>query len=203
VFEYASGGELFEYVKTRTQLPEDVSVDGLGQIIKAIAFLHGAGYAHRDLKPENVLLFKNINGSGGAWTWKITDFDFAKELDRDSEWCSTVCGTPGWSPPEILEMRAGHNRASSKKGGGAGRYVGRAVDVWGVGMIAYYCLGGYRAFEHGFDEDTGVRLLEFHPERWGRVSERCVKFCRSTLERDYLRRTHWKNLKKEAALLLL
>ena len=195
VFEHASGGELFEFVRGVQQLSEDASVRGVRQVIRAVSFLHGAGYVHRDLKPENILLFPEKSAPGDSdegWTWKITDFDFAKDVDQEDR-CSTLCGTPGWSPPEIMSLR---ERGSISSASGENMYAGRAVDVWGVGMIAYYCLGGYRAFEHQESgESSDDVALEFHEERWGKVSERVRQFCRETLARNYLQRIHWKKLK--------
>ena len=84
VLEYAQGGELFDYVNNRKQLPEIEAIEGLNQIAKGINFLHRAGYVHRDLKPENILLFRQ-QGRQDEYVWKISDFDFAKELDKGSE----------------------------------------------------------------------------------------------------------------------
>ena len=181
VLEYAQGGELFEYVNKRKQLSELEAIDGLNQIAKGINFIHRAGYVHRDLKPENILLFGHEERQDN-FVWKISDFDFAKELGKDSEWCSTKCGTPLWGAPEVLT-------ASTPV-----KYLGPPVDVWGIGMIAYFCIGGYRAFEHATDEYSGVPLLEFHAERWQHVSTKCIQFCEKTLEREPLRRLHWKKL---------
>lgn len=45
------------------------------QILEGVAHIHSRGVVHRDLKPENILLDDNLNV-------KITDFGFAKKLNR-------------------------------------------------------------------------------------------------------------------------
>ncbi len=56
VMEYATGGELFDYIVTRGRLKEDEGRVFFRQIVAAVAYCHSKGYAHRDLKPENLLL---------------------------------------------------------------------------------------------------------------------------------------------------
>lgn len=54
--EYASGGELFEYIVKRKKLKEQEAVRFFQQIISGIEYIHKSGICHRDLKPENLLL---------------------------------------------------------------------------------------------------------------------------------------------------
>lgn len=56
IMEYASGGELFDYIVSKDRLPEKEACKIYMQIIAGIQYLHGLGIAHRDLKPENLLL---------------------------------------------------------------------------------------------------------------------------------------------------
>jgi serine/threonine-protein kinase Chk2 len=81
---------------------------------------------HRDIKPENILLTdKNLHV-------KVADFGLAKIIGEES-FTTTLCGTPSYVAPEILEDSK--NR----------RYT-RAVDVWSLGVVLYICLCGFPPF---------------------------------------------------------
>lgn len=71
------------------------------------------------LKPENVLIDKD----GYA---KLTDFGLSKENIKTNTDAKTLCGTPEYLAPEIVD-RKGH---------------GRSVDWWSVGCIIYEMLTG-------------------------------------------------------------
>merc|ERR1712193_483842 len=72
-----------------------------------------------DLKPENVLL----DAVGHA---KLTDFGLSKEGIQDNFSAKSMCGTPEYLAPEILDKR-GH---------------GKAVDWYSLGALMYEMLTG-------------------------------------------------------------
>lgn len=87
---------------------------------------HERNIVHRDIKPENILLIdKDLS-------IKIADFGLAKIIGEES-FTATLCGTPSYVAPEILE--SGNRR----------RYT-RAVDVWSLGVVLYICLCGFPPF---------------------------------------------------------
>ena len=67
--EYATNGELFEYIVEREtgMLPESEASSIFMQLLSGVEYLHHNGICHRDLKLENILLDKDNNV-------KIADF---------------------------------------------------------------------------------------------------------------------------------
>jgi BR serine/threonine kinase len=116
VMEYASRGELFDFLVAHRFLTEDVALRFFRQIIYGLEYLHTLGICHRDLKPENILLDSDLNV-------KIADFGFARFL-KDS-FADTSCGSPHYAAPEIVRGE---------------KYDGRAADVWSCGVILFALL---------------------------------------------------------------
>lgn len=63
---------------------------------------------------------------------KVADFGLAKIIGEES-FTTTLCGTPSYVAPEILEDTK-HRRYT------------RAVDVWSLGVVLYICLCGFPPF---------------------------------------------------------
>uniref|UniRef100_A0A7S3DG88 cGMP-dependent protein kinase n=1 Tax=Palpitomonas bilix TaxID=652834 RepID=A0A7S3DG88_9EUKA len=125
LMETVMGGELFTYLRQRERFSEDEAKFYAACVISAFEFLHERGYAYRDLKPENLL----IDSQGYV---KVVDFGFAKRISGRSY---TVCGTPDYLPPEIIQS-SGHTKA---------------VDWWALGILIYEMVEGEPPFAH---EDT-------------------------------------------------
>ncbi len=128
--EYASGGELFDYIVARERLTEQEACRIYLQLLDGIQYLHEVGVAHRDLKPENLLLDKEKN-------LKIADFGLSNKY-QPGELLQTACGSPCYAAPEMI---MGHS------------YNGLAVDLWSSGVSLYAMLVGCLPFE---DPDTGI-----------------------------------------------
>lgn len=130
LLEYVVGGELFSHLRKAGKFPNDVSKFYSAEVILAFDYLHEKTIIYRDLKPENILL--DCDGN-----IKITDFGFAK---RVVERTFTLCGTPEYLAPEIIQSK-GHNKA---------------VDWWALGILLYEMIVGYPPF---FD-DSPMKIYE-------------------------------------------
>ncbi len=94
-------------------------------IINALKYLHAHRIIHRDLKLGNLFLNEKMEV-------KLGDFGLATKLDFDGEKKRTICGTPNYIAPEVLEGKAGHSYE---------------VDVWSLGVIIYTLIIGKPPFE--------------------------------------------------------
>lgn len=94
IMEYASGGELFDYIVKHSRLKEVEACKFYQQIISGVEYMHGLSIVHRDLKPENLLLDhdKNI---------KIVDFGLSNTFSV-GETLKTACGSPCYAAPEMI-----------------------------------------------------------------------------------------------------
>jgi len=123
VLEYCPGGELFFHLSRAGRFSEGRCRFYASEILLAIEYLHRLNIIYRDLKPENILL----DADGHV---KLTDFGLSKEGVKDNCSANSMCGTPEYLAPEILDKR-GH---------------GKAVDWYSLGALAYEMLTGLPPF---------------------------------------------------------
>ncbi|TDH73374.1 uncharacterized protein CCR75_007278 [Bremia lactucae] len=120
VLDYCPGGDLFFHLSRCGCFPEAMAKFYAAEIVLALIHLHEQGIVYRDLKPENIML--DVDGHV-----KLADFGLAKEgITSELNGTYTMCGTPEYLPPEILN-RVGH---------------GTAVDWWNLGMVLFEMLTG-------------------------------------------------------------
>ncbi|RCI04531.1 hypothetical protein CU098_009193 [Rhizopus stolonifer] len=127
VLEYASGGELFEYILAHRYLKERDAKRFFAQLVSSVQYMHKCKIVHRDLKLENILIDKNRNII-------VTDFGFANQFSTAADdMMATTCGSPCYAAPELVVN--------------AGLYAGSAVDIWSSGVILFAMLCGYLPFD--------------------------------------------------------
>ena len=124
IMEYASGGELFDYIVKNNKLKEKEACKFFHQLIAGIEYIHKLHIVHRDLKPENLLLDHNKN-------IKIVDFGLSNTY-KSNELLKTACGSPCYAAPEMIAGK---------------KYVGVQVDIWSAGVILFAAVCGYLPFE--------------------------------------------------------
>lgn len=74
---------------------------------------------------------------------KIGDFGLATKLEFDGERKRTICGTPNYIAPEVLEGKQGHSYE---------------VDIWSLGVIIYTLIIGKPPFETSDVKTTYKRI---------------------------------------------
>ena len=125
--------ELLRRRKTITELEVQYYVY---QLIKALKYLHNLKIIHRDLKLANLFLSENME-------LKLGDFGLATKIDFDGERKRSLCGTPNYIAPEVLDGKTGHSFE---------------VDIWGIGIIIYVLLIGKLPFETNNKKETYKRI---------------------------------------------
>lgn len=116
VLDYASKGELFDYIYCSEKgLDEKHAKLIFHKILKGLQAIHNSGICHRDLKMQNILVDDNFNP-------KICDFGFgAKIIGEDgSGRLNEFIGTPNYAAPEIFLHRP---------------YDGVKVDIFSMGVV--------------------------------------------------------------------
>ena len=171
IMEVMEGGELLECIIEKNSgtgtgtggngnggtFTETEARSAIRCVLRALSYLHDNRIAHRDIKPENLLLsdpyHRDLN------TIKLADFSFAKKVRRKND-CRTLCGTPGYLCPEMLERFPSYDVK---------------CDVWSVGCLLFLLLGGYLPFDDDDDDMifdlTREGQFEFVPDDWSGISQ--------------------------------
>ena len=102
LLELCTNQTLNELIRRRKRLTEiEVQCYAL-QIISALKYLHAYRVIHRDIKLGNLFLSEKME-------IKLGDFGLATKLEFEGERKRTICGTPNYIAPEILDGRQGHS----------------------------------------------------------------------------------------------
>ena len=143
--DLVGGGDLCSLLEVQGRLPETWVVVYAAEITLALEHVHAHKVIFRDLKPENVMI--GIDGH-----LKLTDFGLSKQMEttpmdtKPAETSSpspyaarrkaasfttqTICGTPEYIAPEVLQ----------------GKAYGVAIDWWAYGCLVYEMVHGFGAF---------------------------------------------------------
>uniref|UniRef100_A0A3Q2TGJ0 Serine/threonine-protein kinase PLK n=1 Tax=Fundulus heteroclitus TaxID=8078 RepID=A0A3Q2TGJ0_FUNHE len=124
LLEYCSRKSLAHILKARKVLTEPEVRYYLRQIVSGLKYLHELEILHRDLKLGNFFVSESME-------LKVGDFGLAAKLEPAGNRRKTICGTPNYLSPEVLNKQ-GHGCES---------------DVWALGCVMYTMLLGRPPFE--------------------------------------------------------
>ena len=127
IMEYIPGGNLFTLMSNNRNIGLNIYLVAsiVRDLASAIYYLHNMDppIIHRDIKPENILLTNNTK-------IKLTDFGWSNYINFEGEQRSTLCGTPIYLAPEMIQ-NSGHDKH---------------VDIWCLGVLLFELLTGIPPF---------------------------------------------------------
>lgn len=134
--EYASKGELFDYLQEAGYFPEDIARKIFTQLIDAISHLHERNIVHRDIKLENILLDEQFNV-------KLADFGYSSYF-HPGRLYRTAAGTSSYFSPEMHEKSL---------------FSVEKADLFAAGLVLFALVTGHMPFVKADKEDQAYRLF--------------------------------------------
>ena len=149
VMEYLPGVDLAELVRQQGPQPPARVLHLLEQVCGSLREAHAAGLAHRDVKAANVILCER---GGTADVVKVLDFGLAAPVGRRRRRAAAAAprlvGPPAWLAPEARDDGAVDERS----------------DLWAVGVLGLFLLGGRLPFEGATVEQLIAAILMGDPQ---------------------------------------
>ncbi len=127
VMQYVRGTDLADHLAENDPYPWPWAVAVAAQLCAVLAAVHEAGVVHRDLKPRNLMLRHD-------GTLVVLDLGVAAVLGTDTTRV-TATGSPVGSPAYMSPEQA------------MGSPVGRASDLYSLGVVLHELLSGAIPFE--------------------------------------------------------
>lgn len=180
--EFASGGELFDYIVKHQRVQEADACRFFQQIISGVEYISKLRIVHRDLKPENLL----IDYDKGI---KLVDFGLSNTY-KEGELLKTACGSPCYAAPEMIAGK---------------RYNGAMVDIWSCGVILFALLAGYLPFEDPNTSNLYKKILSadyqvpnfISPEACDLIARILTTDPDKRIKIDQIKQHPWFNLKRQ------
>jgi polo-like kinase 1 len=139
ILELCPNQTLNDLLKKKRRFTEAETLFYIFELVQGLIYLRKERVIHRDLKLGNLFL-------GTEMELKIGDFGLAAKLEYDDEKKTTICGTPNYIAPEILDN---HQKGHSFQ-----------VDVWSLGVVMFTMLVGKPPFEDVDVKSTYQRIRD-------------------------------------------
>ncbi|KAJ7481857.1 kinase-like domain-containing protein, partial [Mycena latifolia] len=175
--DLCTGGTLFDRVRNDGTYSEAKAADLVHTILVAVKHIHYLGIEHRDLNPKTL----HFRSPAESAPLVIADFGLsrmteeAREGPNDGE--MELYGVHRYMAPEVFLKP----------------YHSKPVDVWGVGLLAFFMIAGCTPFEReGAQLETDAIVAgeyKFAPEeKWDNVTLNAREFISMCLTLDSDRR---------------
>lgn len=164
LLELCPNGTVLDQLRKHMPFTEDQAANVARQVLLALVYLHENRVIHRDLKLQNFLLDENMNV-------KIADFGLSAKLEDEDDKRMTICGTPSYLSPEVLDHHEGQT------------YL---VDVWALGVCTFLMLTGKQPFQSK-DKHSTYKRIQHVDYKWPsepKLSAAAMEFVDLALKRD-------------------
>ena len=159
ILEPCFGGMLYSKFQKVGTFSVAQTAKYVAQLTEALKYLHEHRVIHRDIKPENILLNDQDNIKLADFGWSV----HTPAMER-----KTMCGTPEYFPPEIVEH---------------GSYTGSA-DLWCIGIFCYEMLVGRTPFKDESDRAVMRKIASMQYEIPASVPADAKQFILALLRKD-------------------
>ena len=187
IMEYCNAGtfaDVIKYNESHKRYCERNTHYYLNQLRYAIKYLREMNYVHRDIKPMNVLLTGTLSNSSiidynytENIVAKLADFGLARYHDDSVSLIHTLCGSPLYMAPELLQNKPYDSR----------------VDLWSFGVIMYEMLFGIHPFASStltqLKKNLRVKEIDYHSGK--DFSLECGDLLKKLLVKDFKTRIDW------------
>ena len=165
ILEYCDSGDVDQYIRRHGQISESISRNLMSQLASGLGTLRRHNLFHRDLKPQNLLLAKNQYSN--LLHLKIADFGFVRYVEPYGM-ADTLCGSPMYMAPEILQ----------------GKQYDERADLWSSGAILWELLTGTPPFlgANHMQLLQNIQRGELHWRTDLQISEESKDFVRHLLQ---------------------
>ena len=172
IIEFWEGMDLQEFLRRRKRLSPEQAAVIVGQLTEGLQYLHERShpFLYRDLKPENIML-QNFYYETTEEPIQVVILDFDLSWHKGATELTVALGamSQGFMAPEQVQENEHYKRNT-------------AVDVYSIGMLAYFILVGKNPapYQHQF-RNYEVDMEEMLTKRY-KNSWRCLpSFLKETI----------------------